>query len=139
MGSADIDQLVAAFSPSAPTASVTSSKTTSSGSAGQTIDGGTLTLTNTGGLPETVSTVILNVSDPALFSFLSLSASVDGGSDQAAVSGPLGNTVTFIFVPALTVPARSVRSNSLALTRVSDTLRDSPLRRFLPEIDAVGR
>jgi hypothetical protein len=58
-----------------------------------------------GGLPETVSTVALNVSNPALFSFLSLSASVDGGLGQAAVSGPLGNTVAFIFGPALTVPA----------------------------------
>src|SRR5487761_77744 len=41
LGSAAIDKLVAAFSPSAPTASVTSSNTQSSGSAGQTIGGGT--------------------------------------------------------------------------------------------------
>jgi hypothetical protein len=40
-----------------------------------------------------------------LFSFLSLSASVDSRSGQAAASGPLGPTVTFIFEPALSVPA----------------------------------
>ena len=106
LGSADIDNLVAAFSPPAPTASVTSSNTNSSGSKGQTIGGGTMTLTNTGGLPETVSTVTLNVSNPGLFSFLSLSASVDGGLGRLAVSGPLGDTVTFVFPgPGLTVPA----------------------------------
>jgi hypothetical protein len=49
--------------------------------------------------------VTLNVSNPALFSFLSLSASVEGGSDQAAIAGPLGNTIMFVFAPALTVPA----------------------------------
>jgi len=104
LGSADIDKLVAAFSPTAPTASVTSSNTKSSGSKGQTIGGGSMTLTNTGSLPETVSTVTVNVSDPALFSFLSLSASVDGGSGLLAVSGPLGSTVTFVFPsPGLTV------------------------------------
>lgn len=105
LGSADIDKLVAAFSPPAPTASVASSNSNSSGSKGQTIDGGSMRLTNTGSLPETVSTVTLNVSNPALFSFLSLSANVDGGSDQAAVAGPLGAMVTFVFAPALTVPA----------------------------------
>jgi subtilase family serine protease len=105
LGSADIDNLVAAFAPPAPTASVASSNSNSSGSRGQTIGGGTMRLTNTGNLPETVSTVTLNVSNPALFSFLSFSASVDGGSDQAAVAGALGATVTFVFSPALTVPA----------------------------------
>jgi hypothetical protein len=84
---------------------VASSNGNSSGSKGQTIDGGTMRLTNTGNLPETVSTVTLNVSNPALFSFLSLSASVEGGADQAAIAGPLGATVTFVFAPALTVPA----------------------------------
>jgi len=106
LGSADIDKLVAAFPPLAPTASVTSSNTKSSGSKGQTIGGGSMTLTNTGSLPETVSTVTLNVSDPALLSFLSLSASVDGGSGLLAATGPLGDTVTFVFPgPGLTVPA----------------------------------
>ncbi len=63
-----------------------------------------MTLTNTGSLPETVSMVTLNVSNPALFSFLSLSASVDGGPGQAAVSGPLSSIVTFTFAPPLAVP-----------------------------------
>jgi Pro-kumamolisin, activation domain len=105
LGSADIGKLVAAFSPPAPTVSVTSSNSKSSGSKGQTIDGGTMRLINTGSQPETVGTVTLNVSNPALFSFLSLSASVEGGADQAAAAGPLGATVTFVFAPALTVPA----------------------------------
>lgn len=105
LGSADIDKLVAAFSPPTPSANVTSSNTTSSGSAGQTVDGGSITLTNTGALPETVSTVRLDVSAPTLFSSLSISASVDGGAELLAVSGPLGSTVTFVFPgPGLTVP-----------------------------------
>jgi hypothetical protein len=63
-------------------------------------------LINTGSLAETVSTVTLNVINPALFSFLSLSASVDGGSELLAISGLLGNTVTFVFPGlGLTVPA----------------------------------
>ncbi|MGZ6228600.1 MAG: hypothetical protein ACXWNE_10750, partial [Candidatus Binataceae bacterium] len=118
LGSADIDKLVGAFPPSAPTASVTASDTRSSGSAGQTVGGGVMTLTNTRSLPETVSTVTLNVSNPALFSFLSLSASVDVGKaydelntqaarirgpGQAAVSGPLSSIVTFTFAPPLAV------------------------------------
>ena len=65
-----------------------------------------MTLANTSGLPETISTVTLHVSNPALFSSLSLSVSVDGGSGLLAVTGPLGTTVTFVFPsPGLTVPA----------------------------------
>jgi hypothetical protein len=63
--------------------------------------------------------VTLNVSNPALFSFLSLSASVDVGKaydelntqaarirgpGQAAVSGPLSSIVTFTFAAPLAVP-----------------------------------
>jgi len=104
LGSADIDKLVGAFPPSVPAASVTASDTRSSGSAGQPVEGGVMTLTNTGSLPETVSTVTLNVSNPALFSFLSLSASVERGPVQAALSAPLSSIVTFTFAPPLVVP-----------------------------------
>jgi subtilase family serine protease len=119
LGSADINKLIAAFPPTAPTASVTSSNTTSSGSAGQTIGGGAMTLTNIGSAPETVSTLTLNVSNPALFASLSLSASVDGGPGQEAVSGPLGSMITFVFAPAVTVPAGGAASLTLRV-RMAD-------------------
>jgi len=93
----------ATFTP-IPGAQATSSNSTSTGVVGQTVDGGTMTVTNTSGLPETISTVTLNVSDPALFAFLSLSASVNGGAGQDALSGPLGATTTFTFTPPLKIP-----------------------------------
>jgi subtilase family serine protease len=125
LGSPDINKLVAAFAAPTPTPTATptgtprptptstpvfgaqagSSNTTSAGALGQSLAAGTLTVRNTGALTETIGAVTFNVSEPALFNSLSLTARINGGAANTASSGSPASVMTFAFRPALLVPA----------------------------------
>jgi subtilase family serine protease len=104
LGSPDINKLLVAFQAPTAGAVATASNTASSGTAGKTVNGGTLTVSNTSGADETISTINLTISKPGLFAALSLSAAVNGGTAQDATSGTIGSTTTFTFNPALSIP-----------------------------------
>jgi len=83
-----------------PGAIATSAPVSASATAGATVSGGSFTVSNTTGSPETISSVTVDVSDPALFARMTLSA-----GSQSAVVSPVAANSTFVFSPSLPVPA----------------------------------
>jgi len=77
-----------------------------SGSAGQTVAGGSFAVTNSGGGPATFASVTLGVSEPKLFSSLSLSSSAGGklGPSATVTGSEIANPTTFVFATPITLP-----------------------------------
>jgi hypothetical protein len=142
LGSPNIQNLIAAFQPSpaasatptatssaAPTptpvgptpsptpgAQAVGSNTLSDGHAGQTVSGGSLKITNISKSTETISTVTLSLSNPGLFSGLTMNAEANGGAVQTAVTGTLGSNTIFTFSPPLAVAAGAVAQFTISAT-----------------------
>ena len=85
---------------SAPVATVTSAPVNNSGHPGQTVSGGTFTITNPGTGTANVASVTLSVSRPSIFSSMTLS----GGGQSASVSPPVASS-TFTFTTPVSIAA----------------------------------
>jgi len=85
------------------------------GSPGQTLAAGSFTLKNSTSGAETVGSVTVSVSDPALYSSLKLTATV-GESSQTVTFSPPSSSTVFKFSPALSVPSGGSASFSLNAT-----------------------
>jgi subtilase family serine protease len=97
-GSPDIAKLVAAFSGAA----ATPTPLTTNVSAGQAAVAGALTVTNTSAGPLSLTSVTVNLSDPAIFTSLTLTATVAGQPAQTVAAVPAAASV-FTFSPAVVV------------------------------------
>ncbi len=97
--------------------SITAAAVNASGSEGQTVSAGAFVLNNSTSGAETVGSVTVNVSGPALYSSLTLTATVGGSSQTVTVSPPSSSTA-FNFSPALSVPGGGSASFSLSATIV---------------------
>ena len=86
-----------------------------SGKPGSTVAGGTFSIANNTSGTELISSVTIGVSDPNLFSSMTLTATIGGNQ---TVSGPVTPTsaTSFTFSPALSLPAG--QSASFALSTV---------------------
>jgi subtilase family serine protease len=154
LGSPNIQTLIAAFQPTvAPTVTPSATPTASpsptppgptptpvpgaqasasnivaSGSDGQTVPGGTLSVTNTSNSTETISTVTVALSKPGLFASLIMSGSVNSAAAQTAVIGTLGGSTVFTFNPPLSLPASAVAQFTLNATLAPRVARfDTPV------------
>jgi subtilase family serine protease len=99
-GSPDIAKLVAAF----PGAAATTTPVTTNVSAGQTAAAGTITVTNTTSGPLNLSSVTVNLSDSAIFTSLTLSATVASVPTQVVAAVPAPTSV-FTFSSAVVIPS----------------------------------
>ena len=127
LGSPDIKKLIAAFQPSA---TASASNISSSGQTGQTMPAGVLSVTNTGISRVTINSVTVAVSNPDLFSSLTMSASVSGAAAQTAVAGALGSSTVFTLNPPLSLPAGAVAQFTLNATISPMRLRPTPGLRY---------
>ena len=128
LGSPNIQNLIAAFQPTAG-AQASASNIVSNGRIGQTVPGGTLNVTNITNSTETINTVTVALSNPGLFSNLTMSGSVNGAASQTAVTGTLGSRTIFTFNPPLSIPAGGVAQFTL----------DATLSRNAAQADTAGR
>ena len=127
LGSPNIQNLIAAFQPTAG-AHASASNSVSNGRIGQTVPGGTLSVTNTTNSTETINTVTVALSNPGLFSNLTMSGSVNGAATQTAVTGTLGSNTVFTFNPPLSMPAGAVAQFTLNATLSPNAARaDTPV------------
>jgi hypothetical protein len=85
------------------------------GKAGQTVDGGGFTYTSSQSSVELLSNVTVTVSDPALLSSLTLTATFDESNPSVTVTPPTGTTV-FTFSPPVSVPPNATITFSLSAT-----------------------
>jgi len=85
---------------------------------GQTIGAGTFQLDNRGSQSLNVTAVAIDLSNPRVFSSLSLSASVNGAPSVTVTSAP-ASAATFSFSPPLTVPTGQSVIFSLEATAAS--------------------
>src|SRR5208282_6656389 len=108
----NIQNLIAAFQPTAG-AQASASNIVSNGRIGQTVPGGTLSVTNITTSTETINTVTVALSNPGLFSNLTMSGSVNGAATQTAFTGTLGSSTGFTFNPPLSIPAGAVAQFTL--------------------------
>ena len=99
-GSPDIAKLVAAF----PGAAATVTPVTISVSAGQNAVAGSITVTNTTVGPLNLNSVTISLSDPAIFSSLTLTATVGAQASQVTAAVPNPASV-FTFSPAVVIPS----------------------------------
>ncbi len=112
-----------------PGAQASASNIISAGTVGQTVPGGSLSVTNTTTSTETIGAVTVALSDPRLFSSLTLIGSVNGGAAQTALTGTLASSTVFTFSPALSVPAGAVATFTLNATiSVTPARADSAVR-----------
>ncbi|MGO9059198.1 MAG: protease pro-enzyme activation domain-containing protein [Candidatus Binataceae bacterium] len=112
-----------------PGAQASASQIVSNGLIGQIVPGGTLSVTNTTKSTETINTVTVALSNPGLFSNLTMSGSVNGAAAQTAVTGTLGNSTVFTFNPPLSMPAGAVAQFTLNATLSPNAARaDTPVR-----------
>src|SRR5262249_39346248 len=81
----------------------------------RTINGGVFQLTNTTGSPETVTSVTISYSNPALFSAVHLIAKLHSAQRKASANSVLGETI-FTLTKALVVPPSGVVRFRLQLT-----------------------
>jgi subtilase family serine protease len=127
LGSPNIATLIAAFQP-AVGAQASGSNIVSNGLAGQTVPGGTLSVTNTTNSIVTISTVTVALSNQGLFSNLAMSGSVNGAAAQTAVTGAQGSSTEFTFNPPLSLPAGAVAQCTLSATLSRNAARaDTPI------------
>ncbi len=99
-GSPDIARLVAAF----PGATATTTPVATNVSAGQIAAAGTIIVTNTTSGPLNLSSVTVSLSNPSIFTSLTLSASVASEPTQVAAAVPAAASV-FTFSPAVAIPS----------------------------------
>ncbi len=102
-GSPDIARLVAAF----PGAAATTTPVATNVSAGQIAAAGTIIVTNTTSGPLNLSSVTVSLSNPSIFTSLTLSASVASEPTQVAAAVPAAASV-FTFSPAVVIPSGGV-------------------------------
>ena len=160
LGSPNIQTLIAAFQPTAtpsgtPTASssltpitptptpapgaqASASNIVANGSDGQTVPGGTLSVTNTSGTTETISTVTVALSKPGLFGNLTMSGSVNSAAAQTAFTGTLGSSTVFTFNPPLSLPASAVAQFTLKATLALNAARSDTPVRYASRLPAGG-
>jgi len=112
-----------------PGAQASASNIVANGLSGQTVPGGTLSVTNTSSSTETINTVTVALSNPGLFSNLTMSGSVNGAAAQTAVTGTLASSTVFTFNPPLSLPAAAVAQFTLNATLALNAARaDTPVR-----------
>jgi len=99
-GSPDIAKLVAAF----PGAAATVIPVTTNVSAGQNAVAGSITVTNTTVAPLNLNSVTVTLSDSAIFSSLTLTATVAGQTSQVIAAVPDAASI-FTFSPAVVIPS----------------------------------
>jgi hypothetical protein len=77
-----------------------------SGSAGQTVAGGSFAITNNGGGAATFSAASVEITDPKLFSSLTLSSTIGGkpGPSATVTGREIGNPAMFVFATPITLP-----------------------------------
>jgi subtilase family serine protease len=99
-GSPDIAKLVAAF----PGAATSSAPVNTTVSAGATAAAGNFTVTNTTSGTLGLQSVTINLSSPAVFSSLKLTANVGNNTPQVAAAVPSASSV-FTFSPIVSIPS----------------------------------
>ena len=129
LGSPNIQNLIAAFQPTAG-AQASASNIVSNGRIGQTVPGGTLSVTNITTSTETINTVTVALSNPGLFSNLTMSGSVNGAATQTAFTGTLGSSTVFTFNPPLSIPAGAVAQFTLNATLSRNAAQSDTLGRY---------
>ena len=113
-GSPDIAKLVAAF----PGAAASSTPINTTVSAGATASAGNFTITNTTSGTLGLQSVTINLSSPAIFSSLTLTATVGTNTPQVAAAVPSASSV-FTFSPLVSIPSGG--SATLALQGLTVT------------------
>jgi subtilase family serine protease len=93
------------------------------GTPGQTIAGGRLSITNTSYTTETVRSVSVTLSNPALFVGLMMTGTLQNGSSQTAVTGSIGTKTAFTFSPPLTLSAAAEAQFALSARLSSGVAR----------------
>jgi kumamolisin len=124
LGSPNIASLIAAFPLPSPAAGAKAAAfdVTTKGGVGETVGGGSLVLSNVSALPEGVRELTMNLSDPGMFSALSLTASINGGAARRATTGAIRSSMTFAFNPSLIVPVGGSVTFLLKATLTAPTL-----------------
>jgi hypothetical protein len=105
-----------------------------SGSAGQTVGGGSFAITNNGGGTATFSSVIAGVTDPKLFSSLTLSSTVSGkpGPSATVTGSGIANPTRFVFATPIILPV-----GQTAMFSLSTVISMSPARAQSPVMFAA--
>jgi subtilase family serine protease len=129
LGSPNIQNLIAAFQPAAG-AEASASDLVANGRNGQTVFAGRLSVTNITNSTETIASVTVALSNPGLFSGLTMSGSVNGGASQTAVTGNLGSSRGFTFSPPLSLPAGDVAQFTLDATLSPNAARAETSGRY---------
>ena len=99
-GSPDIAKLIAAF----PGAAASSTAVNTTVSAGAKAAAGNFTITNTTSGALALQSVSINLSSPAVFSSLTLTATVGGNTPQVVAAVPSASSM-FTFSPPLSIPS----------------------------------
>lgn len=102
-----------------PGAQATSVPLISRGVAGQRVAAGTISVTNTSFTAESLQAMQLQISNPALFSTMQLTVTING-TQQTAVSGTLGTVTNFSFTPAPNLPAGATAVFTLSGTLIAN-------------------
>jgi BNR-Asp box repeat len=106
-----------------PGASVTSTSVSSTALPGANVAAGTVTITNTSSTAETVSSVNVTVSNPGIFSSLTL----NGGGQSVTVT-PASATTNFIFSPIGLAARASLTFSLSGVIAVNPVMLDSGIR-----------